>query len=416
VIIGQEDVPLKLKYNTRKTCLICSSPVKEIVDLGLHSFADTFIPRSQRDLVEPIFPLVCQLCSECSLVQLKHCTSDQARYNLYPYSYTSSNSDYSRSHWQLFSELISKRNDTKKSFVLEIGSNDGYLLSLLKDHVSRAIGYDSSKEMTKIARDRGIEVYQESFDGATAKKICARHGRAEFVIANNVVNHSNDPVDFVRGVKTVLADGGVFIFEVPYWLETVRSLHFDQIYHEHVTYFTVRSIVELLKKAELEISNITLNDYHGGSLRVEAVHASGSEHSSCVDSFMAQEAELRLANLNSYIDYFANIKLKRSRFMLELLTLINANPRAQIVGVGAAAKANTLITFYGLNSSLLSFITDASPFKVGKYTPLTRVPILGDDAICGLENVIAIILSWNISDSLKNRILNLNNKVQFVDL
>ena len=197
--------------NALLNCLIDGTKLIEIIDLGLHAFADTFIGSHQLEIVEPIFPLVCMLCPECGMVQLKYITHDFDRYNLYSYSYTSSNSNFSRSHWNEFANSAIESSGTSIKLVVEIGSNDGYLLQQFKPFVERVIGVDSSEEMSRIANGIGVQTLNTLFDSASSSQIIEKYGKADLIIANNVLNHSNHPVDFVSGVSNLLSEDGRFI-------------------------------------------------------------------------------------------------------------------------------------------------------------------------------------------------------------
>jgi SAM-dependent methyltransferase len=402
--------------NALLNCLIDGTNLVEIIDLGLHAFADTFIGSHQLEIVEPIFPLVCMLCPECGMVQLKYITHDFDRYNLYSYSYTSSNSNFSRSHWNEFANSAIESSRTSIKLVVEIGSNDGYLLQQFKPFVERVIGVDSSEEMSRIANGLGVQTLNTLFDSASSSQIIEEYGKADLIIANNVLNHSNHPVDFVSGVSNLLSEDGRFIFEVPYWSSTVTSLHFDQIYHEHVTYFTVRSIEKLLDECGMSISQISVVDYHGGSLRVTAINGRNKTMPKGIGNLITEEEELRLYEAKTYIDYVEQVNLNRSKFLTKVHQIIGESKSVTIAGVGAAAKANTLLTYYGLNNSYIDFITDSSEHKIGKFTPFTRIPVYGDAEFAKHEEIVAIVLSWNIGDTLRANIQAINKNVRFLEL
>ena len=397
-------------------CRVDGSSLVQIIDLGIHPYADTFIGVSQLQLSEPLFPLVCMLCLDCGLVQLKYETKDFERYNLYDYSYTSSNSDFSRSHWNNFKSFAVESSEGPFNSVIEIVSNDGYLIAQFQNETTRVLGIDSSLEMVNLANSRGINTQHAVFDKNYSKHVINGFGSADLVIANNVLNHSNDPLDFVEGVRDILSENGRFIFEVPYWKETIASFHFDQIYHEHVTYFTARSVERLLKRAGFVIVDISLVNYHGGSLRVSAVKGHETSKSDALLSFLASEDDGGLLRIETYQNYEEKIREKRSRFLIKFNELITKNPKIPVVGIGAAAKANTLLTFYGLNNSYLKFITDSSPHKVGKFTPFTRIPICDDQEFEKYKRIYAIILSWNIGETLRSNIQSINREVEFIEL
>ena len=268
--------------------------------------------------------------------------------------------------------------------------------------------------MASLAAKRGIQTEVCLFTEKNSNKILKKYDKADLVVANNVFNHSNDPLDFSRGVENVLKEDGCFIFEVPYWLSTIETQRFDQIYHEHVSYFTVKSIQKLLSRVGLKISFVEVVNYHGGSLRVHAIKEGSSApvYKRSIDKLIKKEEEFGLFEANTYDVYMKDLLNKRDGFLRKLLEIKQSG--ASIVGVGAAAKANTFLNFYRIDKSLLDCITDVSEFKKGKYTPLTRIPITGDEVFGEYQEVYALILSWNISDILKNKLCEINNKIRFL--
>lgn len=398
--------------------LVFNNQAEEILDLGMHAFADTFIPLDKLDSSEPIYQLACILDPLTGMINNKIITVDYDRYNLYDYSYTSSNSNFAKNHWQDFAKFIDNLMQKKKSNIIEIGANDGFLCSVLKDYNHNVLAIDSSKLMTELCQQRGISSINMIFSLKSVENSNLVGAKYDCIIANNVFNHSNDPLDFLLAVKNLLTKDGYFVFEVPYWLNLVDSLHFDQIYHEHISYFTVFSLKNLLLLADFEIVDFEIVDYHGGSLRIisQIKNSATSVSAKKIEEQISLEKNKGLFNKKTYIEFEQKIKNKRSKFLANMHNLKAINPSIPFVGVGAAAKANTLLTYYGLNSTYLEFITDMSEFKIGKFTPLTRIPIFSDDVFKNSNHFYAIILSWNISTTLKQSILNINRNVRFLDL
>lgn len=398
--------------------LVFNNQAEEILDLGMHAFADTFIPLDKLDSSEPIYQLACILDPLTGMINNKIITVDYDRYNLYDYSYTSSNSNFAKNHWQDFAKFIDNLMQKKRSNIIEIGANDGFLCSVLKNYNHNVLAIDSSKLMTELCQQKGISSINMIFSLKSVENSNLVGAKYNCIIANNVFNHSNDPLDFLLAVKNLLTKDGYFVFEVPYWLNLVDSLHFDQIYHEHISYFTVFSLKNLLLLADFEIVDFEIVDYHGGSLRIIAqIKNSGTSISAKkIEEQISLEKNKGLFDKKTYIEFEQKIKNKRSKFLANMHNLKSMNPSISLVGVGAAAKANTLLTYYGLNSTYLEFITDMSEFKIGKFTPLTRIPIISDDVFKNSNRFYAIILSWNISATLKQSILNINRNVRFLDL
>ena len=383
-------------------------PVTKILDFGQHPYADTFIAEHQLKLSEPVFPLEVYMNAESGGIQLGYVSDAEDRYNLYSYSYTSSNSKTARDHWdELAQHVKSKYGDNK--LVVEVGSNDGYLIG----QFAKGVGVDSSQEMCGLAMERGTNTINALFDVMVADHVNQTYGPANVVLANNVFNHANNPVDFAIAVSKLLDDNGVFIFEVPYWGWMVTNGQFpDMVYHEHPSYFTVKSAQNLLARAGLTIADFDLVNYHGQSLRITACR--GNSVVDKVTQAIKQETEQGLFDPVFYQKLQHRLETAKIEWLAKFYKLINEDPDAVVIGVGAAAKANTWLNYYGLNKTVINCITDASKFKQGKYTPLTRIPIRSDDEFANYKNPYALILSWNISEPLKKALLNINPNTRFL--
>ena len=396
------------------TCVITGQATVPVLELGQHAYADTFIGEDQLNLSEPVFPLQVCLCEESGSLQLGYVSSAEDRYGLYDYSYTSSNSATARAHWDDYAATVKSRLPATK-FAVEIGSNDGYLIDQFQGQQVRAIGIDPSMDMCRIAQQRGVEVMPAMFCESVAKDLATRSGQADLIMANNVFNHANDPVAFARGVAALLSDDGVFVFEVPYWLSMIESGRFtDMVYHEHPTYFTVKMAWNMLKTAGLEITDFDVVNYHGGSLRVFARRHTGMTMPVAVEDAIARETQIGLFDARFYQVLQRRFEQQRDAWLHDFYRLRQAEPDAVFIGVGAAAKANTWLTWHGLNRTHLKYMTDASAFKQGKYTPLTRIPIADDSVFAEHEQPYAVILSWNIGEGLRQAILNINPHTRFL--
>jgi len=401
----------------RNKCLICSKKnLSEILSLGKQPFADTFISKSNLNKKEPIEKLVLNLCSSCGNVQTKYSTNTFKRYNLYNYSYTSSNSNFSRTHWINYAKEITKiLNIKKNSKVFEIGSNDGFLLKNFKSFSKcYVVGVDASNYMTKLSNKNNIKTYQMIFDNNESKKILKKEGKFDLAIANNVFNHSDAPINFLKGIENILNDNGIFVFELPYWLDSVVSKKFDQIYHEHVTYFNFKMILNLIKYSKFSIYKIQKVNYHGGSIRVYLKKSTKKNSNTYINKFIKKEEKKGLFKVKTYKRLASYIFNKKNKIHKKISYL--KENKCFVVGIGAAAKANTLINTFNLNNKHIDFITDASKHKIGKFTPKSRIPIYNDKILSRYENLYAIILSWNISKTLKKKLLKINKKIKFIKL
>jgi SAM-dependent methyltransferase len=394
--------------------LIAGGSVTKILDFGQHAYADTFVAEDQLHLSEPVFPLQVYLSPESGSIQLGYVSNAEERYNLYSYSYTSSNSQTARNHWDEYACTV-KNQFPNANFVVEIGSNDGYLINQFRKEGVRTIGIDPSTEMCRIAHERGVEVMPTLFCIPVAEQLVKQAGQADIIMANNVFNHANDPVAFAQAVAHLLNNNGVFVFEAPYWLSMLESGRFtDMVYHEHPSYFTVKSVWNLLKAAGMEIVDFDVVDYHGGSLRVFARRDTGAAMPVKVEDAIARETQVGLFSAEYYEQLQTLFERQRDAWLSKFYQLREAEPNAVFIGVGAAAKANTWLTWHGLNKTHLHCITDSSDHKQGKYTALSRIPIRGDEEFAQHENPYALILSWNIGEGLRQAILRINPNTRFI--
>ncbi len=399
----------------RENCLVCDSKnIEEIIDLGSHPFADTFIPASRLSTADVIYPLVCTLCMECGHVQTKCITEPEARYAQTEYSYTSSNSSFSRNHWDEYAkEITSTLSLPKSSLIVEAGSNDGYLSEQFIAKGHQSIGVDPSPYMAQLAEKRNVSTIIGLFGKKTADEISKKYGKANLIVANNVFNHSDNPLEFVTAVESILAPEGYFVFEQPYWLTSLKTEKFDQIYHEHVSYFTVASAKALLTRAGLSIHTAQVVNYHGGSLRIIAQKSSNIRKESLETlKMIAEEKEYGTFNLDTYERFMKKILHQRNVFLERVYKLKQSGK--SIIAVGAAAKGNTFLNFYRLDKTLIDYVTDSSPHKIGKYTPATRIPILGDQVFGNYSEVYALLLSWNLKDQLLPILSKINQNIIFI--
>ncbi len=403
-----------MNYRFRSTCLSCKKKkLKKIIDLGKHSFADRFIPKKKLNLKDPKYPLILDLCTHCKFIQSRTITNPKNRYIEVDYSYTSSNSIYAKNHWIELADDLEKRIELKNKKIIEIGSNDGFLSYLLKKKGAKVLGLDASDFMVKISKKK-IDAIHCIFSHKESKKIKKKFGQADIIIANNVLNHSDKPLDFLKGIHNLLKKDALFIFEQPNFTIGVMSLKFDQIYHEHVSYFTARNIKSILSFSDFKIISLKKNDYHGGSLRTIASKKDSNLKEFKINRFLDFENKKGIYSLTFYKKWIKKITLKKIRLLNELIKFSSKN--YSIIGIGAGAKANTFLTYYGLNNNIIKFITDASKFKKNKYTPLTRIPIKDDKEIKKLNKIVCLILSWNISNLVINKIKKINKNIKILKI
>jgi len=401
-----------MKDKFRLRCLCCNkNNLNEIINLGLHSFADRFVPKEKLNIIDPKYPLILDMCNNCKFIQSRTVTNPKNRYLEIDYSYTSSNSNYSRNHWVEFADSLEEKMSLKNKKIIEIGSNDGFLSYLLKKKGAEVLGVDASEFMVKISKKK-INAIQSIFSNSQSKKIKKLFGKADIIIANNVFNHSNKPLDFLRGVYNLLKENSIFIFEQPNFTIGVLSLKFDQIYHEHVSYFTARNIKSILDYSNLKILSLSKNEYHGGSLRTIASKKNSSLKEFKINKFINYENKKNIYKLEFYKKMIKKINFKKKKLLTKLN---NLSAKGYILsGIGAGAKSNTFLTFYGLNNKIIKFLTDSSKFKKNKYTPVSRIIIKDDKELIKHKKIACIILSWNISNLVIDKIKKLNKKIKII--
>jgi len=400
----------------REACLICNNlDMIEILDLGNHAYADTFIAADRCCDSLPVYKLGCELCTNCGQIQTLSKTSPQERYLMHNYSYTSANSETAKNHWTQYATAVSKSLHLEAgSYIIEVGSNDGFLLDQFKTQGHTVLGIDAAPYVAEIAIERGIPTIVSIFDSSTAEVVKEEHPReADMVIANNVFNHSENPLSFALGAHALLRNGGYFVYELPYWSCSIDSQKIDQVYHEHVSYFTARSSAEIMKRAGFNIIKTDIVPYHGGSLRVYAQKRTTQDvqHTSSLKSLIQKEHSL--FTVQTYDDIMKNLNKRKYEFLAQVSSLKSLGE--SIVAIGAAAKGNTFLNFLNLDNSMVDYVTDTSPHKQGKYTPLTNIPIVNDTILKHYEKVYVIILSWNLADKLKPKLKEINPKIEFLD-
>lgn len=393
------------------------SPEIDVIDLGMHPYADTFIPAERFGAHEKVYPLICVLDPLNGYIHNKYETNAFQRYNEYDYSYTSDNSQTAIVHWREFSSKVIELGIDDRSVILEIGSNDGYLCSLLMKKYPNTYGVDTSEFMNDLAFKRGVKTLTYTFSRDSVELILEKTGPAKVVIANNVLNHANNPIDFLEGVVQVMDKDGIFIFEVPYWLNQFVNKRFDMIYHEHVSYFTVKALSQMFSIVGLKILDISIVNFHGGSLRITACKIDSSlDDMSTVKLFIHKEEEVGIYDPARYAKFMHEISMQRSVLLEKLHQFHQTEENYSLFGIGASAKGNTFLNYYGLNSTFMRAVTDASSFKIGKFTPVTRIPIVDDKMISTVMKPYVLTLSWNIGDELKKKLLEINSNIIFLKI
>ncbi len=390
-------------------CRFCGAELRvTFVDLGLSPLCESFSTREQLAQMEPFYPLHVRVCGSCFLVQLPEFVSPQAIFGEYAYfsSYSKSWVEHARRYVHM---AIDRFGLGTSSRVIEVASNDGYLLQHFVARGVPVLGVEPAANVAEVARERGVPTVVQFLSRDTAAAIAREHGRANLVLGNNVLAHVPDINDFVAGLRELLAPGGVITMEFPHLQRLIEGRQFDTIYHEHFSYLSWSVVDRVFAAHGLRLFDVDELPTHGGSLRIYACHADDTraDDTRAVDAHAAdarvaalreRERALGFDTLEGYSGFDAAVRsVKR-----DLLSfLIDAKARGKkVCGYGAPGKGNTLLNYCGIRTDFLDFTVDANPYKHGKFTPGTRIPILAPQALRDARPDYVLILPWNIKDEI----------------
>jgi len=397
-----------------KTCRVCkSTDLKKVLTLGPTPLANAFLTEKQIDEPESFYPLDVYFCSHCSFVQLGHVVSPEILFK--DYVYVSSTSPVFVSHFQTFAqEVVSRFSLNNKSLVIDIGSNDGILLKPFLDLGTRVLGIEPASHIAKLARGQGVETVDEFFSVALAKKIVRTKGKATIITANNVFAHIHDLDEVIKGLDVLLDDDGVFVTESPYLVDFLKKRYFDLVYHEHLSYWSLSSLIALFKRFDMEVFDIKKVDVHGGTIRTFIKRKKAPfSISKNVRIFLRKEKKAELKKITTYTIFSKKI-LENRRKLIGLLTKLKRDGK-QIVGYGAPAKGNTLLNYFRIGPDILDYIVEDSPLKVGLYTPGTHIPVVSPAKLKSDTPDFIVILAWNFAPSILKKLSWLKKRgVQFI--
>jgi 2-polyprenyl-3-methyl-5-hydroxy-6-metoxy-1,4-benzoquinol methylase len=390
-------------------CHLCGSQkLSKVLDLGYHPLADFFLKPHQVQQMERRYPLSVLLCTECGHGMNSFVVSKEERYQENDYSYDSSNSKISIAHFTDMARDVVERASVKKGeLVVDIGSNIGTLLGSFKSLGADIQGVDPAPNIAELAEKNGIPTINDFFGAAACEKILKR-GKAKAITITNAFNHVGYLDEFMQSIVSILREDGTFVIELPYFLQLLKKRHFDVVYLEHVSYVSIKPLVQYFKKFNLNITHIEENDYMSGSVRIFAGYG---PQSATVLEQIALEEQAGLFDLETWKAFAQKVEDCKINLLRELVEVRSKG--GKVVAIGAAAKGNTLLNYCGIDRTLVEFVTDSSPLKIGKYTPGSHLPILSDDAI-NTEVTHALILAWNIADFLKGKISPKHPKLDFI--
>ena len=383
----------------RATCRLCDSgDLSLVLSLTPTPLANAFVTADALNAPQECFPLDLSLCGECGHLQLLHVVDPSLLFA--DYVYVSGTSPSFVAHFEDYAASVIKAYQPPPgALVVDIGSNDGTLLGFFQQAGMAVQGIDPARDIAKAASEVGIETLNAFFDAALAVQIREKKGAAAVVTANNVFAHIDDLASMVAGVRTLLDDDGVFVFEVSYLTDVLEKTLFDTIYHEHLSYHTVAPLVSFFAANGMELITADRVDTHGGSLRGVAQLAGGARAvASSVAACLELEDRLGLGRPGTFHDFAQRINVLKTS-LRDLLAGLKAEGRS-IAGYGAPAKATTLMYHFGLGPDIIDFIVDDSPLKQGLYSPGLHVPVLPSGAIAEHRPDYLLILAWNFAQSI----------------
>ena len=380
----------------RATCRLCkSSELISVVQLTPTPPANAFVGELSTNQTQPVFPLELFFCETCHHVQLLDVVNPE--YLFRDYVYVSGTSPSFIRHFEEYAVSIIKCFQPKpRALVVDIGSNDGTLLTFFQGRGQTVLGIDPAISIAKAASDAGIETWPEFFDARTAKRILAEKGRAAVVSANNVFAHADDLAGMVDNIRAILAPDGVFVFEVSYLGDVYEDILFDTIYHEHVAYHSVGPLQKFFSAHGLDLFKVSRVASHGGSIRGMVQITGGPwRPDGSVEGLIAHERALKIDRAETWCNYgekIASVGERLGRLLSEI-----KNEGKSVAGFGAPAKATTLMYHFGLGHDIIDFIADDSRLKQGLYSPGLHIPVVSAGEIYQREPDYLIILAWNFA-------------------
>jgi len=389
---------------TARSCRLCSARLREtFIDLGMSPLANSYLEREHLSAIEPFYPLHARVCERCYLVQLDDVATPGKIFQ--DYAYFSSFSDTWLKHAADYTaHMVERFGLGPSSMVVEVASNDGYLLQYFRAVGIPVLGIEPAENVARVAQQKGIPTLIKFFGSETAKELVRTDAWADLLVGNNVLAHVPDLDDFVSGLKLVLKPHGIISMEFPHLLHLIQETQFDTIYHEHMYYLSLFPVAKLLGAHGLTLFDVEQLPTHGGSLRIYVRHEEDltkpiTEGVRYVQSLEERAGLTRLETYRRFKDQVQDTKRK----LLELLSTVKSQGRT-IVGYGAPAKGNTLLNYCGIRGDSISFTVDRSPHKQGRFLPGTHIPIEHPDRVREVKPDYVFILPWNLKDEIMQQL------------
>jgi hypothetical protein len=380
------------------SCRLCGARVQTtFVDLGMSPLCESFVPPERFDAMEPFFPLHARVCDGCRLVQLAAFVSPDEIFREYAYfsSYSASWVEHARRYVQ---DVVERFQLGAGSFVVELASNDGYLLRHFLDTEVRILGVEPALNVAAAAERVGVPTLTEFFGEQTARTMVAERGHADLVIGNNVLAQVPDLNDFVAGVAVLLAAEGTATFEFPHLMHLVDGLQYDTIYHEHFSYFSLATATRAMNRHGLDVYDVEELPTHGGSLRLFVGHTGMHAPTERLAGVIRREQESRLDEPETYVGFAERVRESKRALLALLIDLKRQGCR--IAGYGAPGKGNTLLNYCGIGTDFLDYTVDRNPYKHGLQLPGSRIPIFDPSHIAETKPDYVLVLPWNLIDEI----------------
>jgi SAM-dependent methyltransferase len=384
----------------KAACRFCGMRLRQtFVDLGMSPLCESYVTADRLAAMEPFYPLHAYICGRCFLVQLQEFVTPDEIFSEYAYfsSFSTSWVEHARRYTEM---MIARFQLGAGSRVMEIASNDGYLLQHFVARGVPVLGIEPAANVARAAIDKGVPSLVRFFGCASAADIAAEYGRPDVLLGNNVLAHVPDINDFVGGMKALLAPRGVITMEFPHLARLMAENQFDTIYHEHFSYLSFVTVEKIFAHHGITLFDVEEVPTHGGSLRIYGRHAE-----SAAPAVAGRVGELRQREIDAgflALEHYRGFEERVQATKRKLLTfLIDAKERGKkVVGYGAPGKGNTLLNYCGIRTDLLDFTVDANPYKQGKFTPGTRIPILAPEKLREARPDFVLILPWNLKDEI----------------
>jgi SAM-dependent methyltransferase len=384
-------------------CRLCGAPLEHVfADLGTSPLANSYVPSERAGTMEPFYPLRALVCERCFLVQLEEIETPERIFS--DYAYFSSYSVSWLEHCRRYSERMTEELGLgERSKVVEIASNDGYLLQYFQEREIPVLGIEPAANVAEAAREKGIPTLVRFFDASVARAL-AEESRADLLVGNNVLAHVPDLNDFLAGMKLLLAPGGTITMEFPHLMRLIEDAQWDTIYHEHFSYFSFLTVSRAFAAHRLRLFDVEELPTHGGSLRVYGAHHddAGKPDTRRALELREREREAGYERLETYGCFGARVEADKRRILEFLIGLKNEGRR--VVGYGAPAKGNTLLNYCGVRRDFLDYTVDLNPHKQGRLLPGSHIPIRPPAAIREDHPDVVVILPWNLRDEIAEQL------------